>query len=411
MALSRLKRLERRNYGLAGLALILGAILIFRAPESQAIKEESYARVFPDFDVERAQRIRIEVLGADAPEVLELARMDGQRWTLASHADHPVPDGREMRVLDAMRKLRTKGLVTTRSETFDQYADTKGWTRITVLDVQGTSMAEVDLGRVTDAWPERFIRVGEGEDARVLRALGLDGGGIEPDVATWIEPRLFPTLSADDVVRIDIRQPAHGRTITLVRRGADPIDVELENVPPVDPEDPDKVWWLASPPEQAGDAETDRVENLIRSFTGARVSDIAGGHASAEERERYGLDAPDAVVTARVRTGNTLARHELTLGAPTDASDTRYAQRGGSSFVYALKDYTLAPFRKAPDEFLPEEEAPPEAPGPGPLMGPDGIDAPDEGAEGEGDAPPALPPVAPPPIPVPPEDPDSPGGG
>ncbi len=394
---SKLRTLERRNMVLVGLIVLFTLVLFLRPDATQAIRESNYPLLFPKFKKEDARRItlsRVEVTGKTTGRV-ELATRETGEWVVVTSAGYPVRPGVQERLLDGIASVRSKGTVTIRKETFDGYAGPTGWTEVEVFGASNAPMARFAIGKYAD-YPELFVRMGEGDDAKIVKSYKLTADMASPEASAWIDQNLWAGLLTENVIRIDVKQRDHKRTISIAKRGESPADVELD-VPEKDAENPDKIYWMVAPEE--GDTKTPVVEDLIRTFTGARIKDVISGSTTSQDDETYGFKDPETEVTVWYKVGDKVERYGLTVGRRAkDDEKAYYMRRSGSTHVFTGHSYALGTFSKAPDEFLDKPDEPEDAGGSpdGDAAGdPDGgaMGDPDGGAagdpDGDGDKPPA----------------------
>lgn len=343
---SHLRSLERRTLIFGGLAVLLGAALWLMPEASTSVKKESLPLAFPDFDKSVVKRI--ELTRGESKLVIEQGK--GQAWHLTSHFRYPLatpPD----RLLDAITSARIVSDVTRRQATFDRYAGGKGWTEVTTIDNRGQATARFAIGRYK--YPETFVRLGEGEDARVVKATSVSQTVASLESRMWIETRMWPALSASNMVRIDVEQRRDNRTISIARRGESAADVGMA-VPEKD-EKGEKLYWMATPLQ--GDAKKLAVEDLAREFTGMLIQDVVAGSLSEEEKAKYGFDDPELVATLFHKVDDDVTKYELIVGKRVPGSDRWWVRRGNEAWVFLVDASSgVSRMRQPPEEFLPKKE-------------------------------------------------------
>lgn len=383
---SKLKTLTRRNLVFFVLALVLGAWVLLRPEPVTSARKESLPHVFEGFAQDDVRRIELAVAakGEEPAKRLVVEMADADTWRLASHYLYPIQSGAD-RLLDGIAGARLRAVVTERQETFDTYAGDKGWIDVTLVDSRGRTLASFGLGRYQ--YPDTFVRLGAGEDARIVKATGVVPNMASLDPKSWIDTRVWPDLSSTKMIRIDVEQRRDKRTITIVKRGESAADLEM-GAPEKDP-DGKLEYWVASPIE--GDGNKIAVEDLAREFTGMLIEDIVAGPLTADEEQTYGFDDPELVVTFFHKEGEKVTKHKLTVGRKAEDEELWYVRRGGAAWVFAVSAGTgINRMRQAPEEFI---EAPPsDGEGDGDAAGdPDGaaVGDPDGVASGspDGDAP------------------------
>ncbi len=394
---SKLKTLQKRNLIFAALIVVLGVVVVLRGNPTVSAKKESLPKVFPEFNPDDARMVEISVApkGDQPGRKLALQLDAGGRWVMESHYRYPLQAGAS-RLLDAISRARRSALVTSRVDTFDQYAGNEGWTDVTVLDSQGRAMVRFGLGNYQ--YPETFLRVSSGGQEQIIKASNIVPNVAATDVKSWIDTRIWPNLSASKMIRIDVEQKEDNRTITIVKRGESAADIEM-GAPEAD-EAKEKIYWMASPEE--ADAKRIAVEDLAREFTGMLIEDIASGTMTAADQEKFGLKDPQVVVTFVQKDGEKVTKNTLRVGDADESGDNRYVQRSDAQWVFKVRSASLSRIRQNPEEFIDKPEPPKDEGGEGEKDGaagsPDGNGKDASGDPDGGDLP-AIPP------PLPPEDP------
>ncbi len=342
---SRLRTLTRRNLILLGCVVVLGVILAVRPDVTASIDRDDLPEVFPGFASDQVRRIDLSRQGPDGPEALRLElAAGGNAWELASHFRYPTQAGAQ-RLLDAIAAARSRGDVTRREETFDRYAGENGWTEVKLTDVQGRESLAFAIGKY--AYPETFLRVGSGPDARVVKALNITPGVARTEARAWVETRLWPELSSSNAVRIDVEQRPDQRTISLVK--VDAKDAKKDGAKDGSKGAAAGGWRMESP--TPGEGKTIAVEDLLRQFTGILLEDIVAGDATGDVRKTFGLHEPELVVTLHHKTGAKVDQHVLLVGGKVDGKDQWYVQRQGARWVFTVGASSLSRMRQMPDTF------------------------------------------------------------
>ncbi|MDJ0973388.1 MAG: ribosomal protein L7/L12 [Planctomycetota bacterium] len=358
---SRLKSLERRNVAFAVLSVALLLVLVLSPARTSGVNEESLEKVFPGFKADQARVIKLYQAGPSdnepASELVLTMKPNGQ-WVVSTQSGYPIVTGREERLLSGLETMRIRKLITTRQETFEEYAGPSGWLDIEVLAAGGKELAKLSLGN-TARYPDLFTRVGEGEDARILQTINITRDMAAVQVDRWVEPRLFKTVLGEDVIRVEIEQPAFSRKAVLARKGESKKHVGA-TVPAKDEGDDAETWVLLEP--KITDAHSDKVQDLVRSFSGLRFARIAAANVTQATEATFGFDEPDAIVRVRQRNvRDEVTNFRLVVGAKTEDGKMQYVQVDGLPWVYEVAPYQLADFRRDTEAY---EVKPPEAPAP-----------------------------------------------
>ena len=352
--MTRLKSLERRTMIFAGLLVVLTLVLFLQPSRTTTVASTDLPLVFPDFPKAEARRIELsKPLAEDGAKKLTLDLKQGGNWVLASNSNYPATAGRAERLLDAIASARRRSVVTRRQDTFEKYAGTDGWTEVSVQDGRGRPLAEFGIGRY-ERYPDIFLRVQMDGEPRIIKAVHLTTDLARIDSSSWIETRMWPELTASNVIRVDLEQVQDDRTIVLARRGESPADVELDV--PEKGEGEDDIWWMTKPEE--ADAKKLEVEDLTRSFTGMLIEDVVAGSLTDETRKEYGFDTPELVVTIFHKEGEKVGKYTLTVGGKIgEDGASSYAQRKGATWVFKIRGgNSLSRFRQEPAEFRPAPE-------------------------------------------------------
>ncbi|MDJ0521079.1 MAG: DUF4340 domain-containing protein [Planctomycetota bacterium] len=350
---SHLRSLERRTLVFGVLAVVLGAALWLMPEASTSVKKESLPLAFPDFDRDVVKRIELRRGKRD----LVMEEGANGAWQLASHFRYAMatpPD----RLLDAIASARITSEITRRKDTFDKYAGGDGWIDVVTIDNRGQETARFGIGRYK--YPETFVRLGEGDEARIVKATSVSRTVASLEERMWIETRMWPALSAKNMIRIDVEQRRDKRTISLIRRGESPVDVEMA-VPEKD-EKGEKVYWMAAP--QQADAKTLAVEDLGREFTGMLIREVVAGSLGSKEKAEFGFDDPEIVATLYHKVNDVVTKHVLTVGKRVPGADRWWVRRGNESWVFLVEAGSgVSRMRQGPEEFLPQKEEEPKKDG------------------------------------------------
>ena len=424
--MTKVDRLKRRNLILGGLSVALVLFLVFRPAETSAVKKEALPALFPALKLEDVRQIQIKrassagtaALQATAnPDDVVISRDGESGWTLASSNGYPASREKVVAFLESLMGAKRKGLVTTREETFKDYANDDGWIVVDVQGVGGKSLAAFSLGK-SARWSEPYVKVEEGGAEVVVNAWNLASDKVRLTLDAWAEVALWPGLTLPDVREITVFQREEKGTLSFVR--------EERTVPPAEEgQEPTKEsgWAMRAP--EAKDAEKYKVDNLARAFTGMRIQGVAGRAAGEAADEEFGLrlSAYRVVVKgAPPAEGGEAPIHQIKIGKQVPStegdeapSDAWYLRRGSEDWVFVVSGASVADFREPAESYVPHTEAsgteaseteepgsvenspPPDEAAPG-----DGTGSPDGSPDGDADPDAPLPPVAPP---VPPDDP------
>ncbi len=348
--MSRDRNLVIVNVALGGVVLILGLVLALRGDPVTAVNRDDLPRLYEDFPKDSIRRIELTKPTADGKDVLRLELRGQGRWELTSHYDYPTRAGAQ-RLLDAIADVRLRGEVTQRKETFEQYAGEHGWTEIKLTDVQGRELLAFGLGKYT--YPETFLRVGGEGQERIVRALNISPGVARTDLGSWIETRLWPELTDQNAVKIEIEQRRDKRTLTFEKRDVPVEPAEGEDGKDAKAKDPktESVWFMTSPKEEK--AKKLALEDLLREFTGMRLEEIAAGATTAATNPTQGFDDPELIATFHHKDDQgKVHKAVLTVGKRVEGSESWYVQRAGARWVFVVSGTSVSRMRQLPGEFL-----------------------------------------------------------
>ena len=350
---SHLRSLERRTLTFGILAVVFGAALWLLPEASTSVKKESLPLAFPGFEKDAVKRVEIN----RGQERVILEAGSGGAWNLASHFRYPLsapPD----RLLDAIASARITSEVTRRSETFDKYAGGTGWIEVAAVDNRGRESVRLRVGRYK--YPETFLLLGTGKEERVVKATSISETVASLQTRMWIETRMWPDLTAVNMVRIDVEQRVDKRTITIARRGESPADIEMV-VPEKDPKG-EKIYWMSSP--RQADARKLAVDDLAREFTGMLIEEVVADSVGEAEKVKYGFDEPELVATFYSKAGEQVTKHKLTVGKRVEGKEKWYVRRDDQSWVFVVDGSSgVSRMRQSPEEFLPKAEEEPKKDG------------------------------------------------
>jgi hypothetical protein len=375
----KLQSLRRRTVVLGVLAAGLLALVILRPAETSSVRKEDLPRLLAKFHDQVTSATSVEITrtpppkDATQPETaavppagksVTLERKETGAWVLASAFDHPTRNGAVDRLLDALGNAKRQQQVTQREETFDKYEDPTGWIRVVVKDSGGKTLADVSIGKYGN-YPEVYVLTDDGGTKRIVRAVDLDRQVASVENEDWIEPNLWPMLSQDSIARIDVEQKKDKRTLSFVKtspeeapkkEGEKPGEKQGEKPG----EKPAQMWKMVSPKE--GEARKDDVDDLVRSFTGLRVTDVVAGASTPDNEKTLGFDDPELVITATgtkpEKAGEAPKVYTLVVGKKTADDKGWNVRRQGESWTYTVSSNAIDPFRKDPDSFLPKPAEP-----------------------------------------------------
>lgn len=338
MATSQIRRLQKRVAVFAGVAVVLAVWLVLRPDPSSGTTDQSLPLLLPNFDGEAVRKIviaRVDPEDPEAGEQLTLLRRGAKDWVLSDRFDHPVLSASIERLFEELGGARDRGLATDRADTFDRYRPSTGWKTLRLEDGSGKLIASVDMGRVERG--DLFTRVDQGGTTRVHRVSGLRPALAPTEAVSWIDTQMWPgNLEAKTMVRLDLDRRAQpgGELVRLVKRGLPESRIQLV-VPPTDPEDEKKVWYLLAP-DPPGDADTFEVEDLARGFAGLLIADVVGRSTTPDQEAAFGFDKPTTIATFYADVGEQVVPHTLTIGAKHAEKDAWYARVEGRGFQYLV---------------------------------------------------------------------------
>ena len=401
--MDRAQSLVRRNLVFAAAACVLLAVVILRPSTSASVRStDDFPSAFPGFEPGKAKAISVERTvkkdGKDVKETIRLVAASADAWTIESSHGYPAQTIRVKTFLDSIRSTRAKAEPTSVAAKFPQFAGDGGFTEVRVTGDAGAPLASFGIGKsgAGGAWSDVYLRIDSpGGGGRIVTSVGFDTSGNRTEVASWVDPKLFPTLSAAMVAEMELYQPSKSRRIELVRgkKGE---------------KDTDDPWDMTKP--EAGKAVPNNVMGLVRAFVELALGDVVDAATGSAADAKYGFDNPDVVATARGHAPKEElegASWKLIVGKKAEGKDVDrwYVRRGVNGkdepFVFTVSDWALRDFRGEPSQWLEKKPEPPPSPPVPPAPAPVPAPVPGMGAEpamGAAPVPPAVPPV---PSPVP----------
>jgi hypothetical protein len=413
--MDRATNLVRRNVVFAGVAAAALAVLLLRPAPSAAVPT-TFPKAFRDFDSAKVRAIEVSRVakrdGKDVPESIRLVQRGADDWVVESAGGYPARLASVKRFLDSLSSIEVRNEPTSNPEKFAQYAGSDGFTEVRIEEDGGRVRLSfaVGAGNAEGSWQDRYLRIDDlalgappaavapgapvpPAKGRIVVAHGGELSDVRPDLTSWVETRLWPSLSEGDVLTLAVEQRSKDRTMAFARGTKGEKDTE----------DP----WTMTKPEE-GKTHADRVKNLLRAFTNLSLSKVVGRHGGAAEDATYGFDKPELVLTAEGRPPPAPRSGEkpppptwsVTIGKKSDAKDVDgwFARRSTNGkpddFVVLVPDYALGEMRAEPSSFLDKPE-PPAPPKDGDKKDGDKPKEGDAAKPGGASPPPATPPVPP----------------
>jgi hypothetical protein len=136
-----------------------------------------------------------------------------------------------------------------------------------------------------------------------------------PQVET---PRLFPNLTAEQIIRLEVVDLIADLTVTFARED-------------------DGRWYQTVPTRTAVISVT--MENHSRNL--ANLTSRRVLPPDANPPEAYGLDAPDYEIVIVSQREDQVIRQRLLIGSPTATGDAYYTQKPGDGRVYLIAAFSL----------------------------------------------------------------------
>ncbi len=307
--------------------------------------------LFPEFDVDRAERIEIsETLpaapvapgGAPAEKktssiVLAKTGMN-KEWVVATVGDYPA---KPEKVADALAKIasfRHGKVYSSNPESHAKLGVDEGAKRVRVFGSSDALVADFFVGKSGHGQRTTFIRRGDSNDVLLVN------DPLAPVYATfknnWFDNLLVPA-DVKKVKSCEVSWPEGG--LTLVRKA-------------------DKDWDVTAP--EAYKAKWNLAESFVRTLTNLRFDDVV--KATADET---GFDKP---LLHAILTLDDGSKHEITAGAKVKDAETKvYLKKAGSEFVFTGVGAVLEAIpkrveglREVPEIYGPPLPPPPAPPGP-----------------------------------------------
>jgi hypothetical protein len=419
--MDRGKSLVRRNL-VFGAAACVGLLVVVLRPTPGVAVQTTFPKVFPGFEPVKARAIEItrkaKKDGQDVVESMRLEQNATDSWVVQTTANYPVRLATVKRFLDAVASAEEKNEPTSNPEKFPTFAGSEGFTEVRVSGEAGL-LVSFGLGRgnAEGSWSDHYLRVddvklgvaapseaGKPPKARIVVAHAGDLGDVKPEVSSWVETRLFPSLVEGDVQAVAVEQKTKDVTLAFVRGAKGEKDAE----------DP---WTMTKP--ESGKAVPDRIHNLVATVVGLSLSKVVGALKPGDEA-KYGFDKPEIVVTASGRPApkptDAPPTWGVIVGKKSDVKDlegwfVRRAVNGVvEGYVLLVADYALGELRSEPSSYLEKKPEPPAPTPPAPAM--DGEPAmgaePAMQPEPGTPTPPAMEGAPPAPSPAPPPPPETP---
>ncbi len=392
--MTQVERLARRNVVLGVLAALLLVFVVLRPSPTSAVGEKAWPALFPKLKLDDVRTIEIarepkpasslvkgepekkdpEKKDQDGPKEVRIERVEGDAWTIPTNHDFPASPDRVRSFLEDVQKARLKKVVTERPDTFDDYAATTGWTRIQILDAKGETLADLELGKAA-GWPDSFVRIKVDGKPRIVRAYNLSPDHSRVTLDAWVDDQLWPGLSVTDVNQVELFQTEEKNALSFARKtkpsepaGAgdekegDEKKGDEKGAPKKNPSEDG--WVMRAPKEQ--DAETYKVENLVRTVAGMHFEDVVDRGSDSATLAKYGLDTPAYRVVLHLAPkpgakkpsdGEGETKSLVVGGRKMDSDGSKvkgwYVRRGDDDWIFEVADASMHDLRSMPDAFLP----------------------------------------------------------
>lgn len=197
---------------LAVLVPIAGGVWFLQrpAPVSTSADARIGQRVADPAAIANASRVRLKTGG----KTLELARGEGERWTLEGTPSLPADTSRLNRLATDLVSPKIERLVSAKPEKIATYELDNS--SITLLDAAGKTLLDLDLGKTPDGGG-RIIRY-EDEPKAYLARLNVS---LDTDEASWRDTTLVAGLKAEDIASVSIGFPDSPVPVVVSREKAD----------------------------------------------------------------------------------------------------------------------------------------------------------------------------------------------
>lgn len=331
------------------LALLIVQILLVAGMAVGREEPKSQAPVELFADLTPANVTKIEIEGPKGVEKAETAKVvlekKGTEWVAASAEGYPAKADKIEELLDKVKKLKSSGVVATKSTFFPklEVADDK-YQRFVKITEDGKERSFY-LGS-TPGFKKIHLRV-SGEN-QAYAVAGITAWEVGTKATDWVDKNLV-NFEEDDVWSVTITND-HG-TVQL--------DKDVSS----------KQWALVGETEPTAKSVAD---DMIRRARSVPMTGIAGRGPKPE----YGLDKPIATVSLVTGT-STIAgigpksTQTVTLKFGATVDDNVYASASNSDFVVKVAKWATSPLvNKGKKELLSKEE---KKPAPNPAAMPPGM--------------------------------------
>lgn len=280
--------------------IVLSVVVFWPRPSTAGQREP----VFPDLDPGDVTALTIE--GAEG-QVIELERVTGD-WVLPEADQYPAKGDAVDALLEKLTSLTTGRLVTSSDVSHRrlQVAADEFVRRIAFKMSDGTKET-IYLGSSPQYSSMHFRLEGQSETYLTSELTTWD---VNPATSNWIDTS-YQTVAQEDVTKMTLEN-AQGTFVF---------------------EKEEDTWQMVEPSAAEGDESSAGEETLdqaqVRSVLGRAASMTMKKPLGKEEREAYGLDDPNAVVTLETADETVTLR----VGAE-DADDASYVVKSSESQYY-----------------------------------------------------------------------------
>lgn len=319
--------MSKRNQILAGilLAQVLLAVFVLWPRSAPA---SAGAPLFADFKASDVTSLKI----SDRDQhVVELKRV-GSDWVLAAADDFPADASKVTPILDKIAAIKTNRLVTRTSDSHKRLqVAADDFLRKVEFTLAGGAVHTLFIGSAPGA---RATHVRADQQNEVFLASDLSSYEVGAQESSWIKTT-YVSITQTDMIGLTVAN------ITGTLQFS---------------KDVSGTWTLAGLPAGAA-LDTGAVSSLVSQAANVTLLEPLG----KQNKPEYGLDKPQATVTARVKSGDQpVTTLTLTIGAKDTADNSYYVKSSASEYIVKVSEYSVRDFiaKTAPDFVQPPSPAP-----------------------------------------------------
>ena len=287
---------------LVGILIVLGLLVFilenpFGKSEEQKKVEEAKL-LFPFFN--KADVAKIEIIAAFGLTTTTLVKQNNQ-WLVESMDNYPADQTAVEELLDKVTEMKTVQRASSNPEKQSVFQVDSSGVEAKLTDGGGNLLAHLFAGKTTPEIFNSYVRAADSNDVYIVK--GHLKSTFDKGYRSWRDRTIFAFLK-EDVTHLTIRSTEEEIELQIDAAGA---------------------WQMLKPVTSAADGTA--VETITDLMSSLETDDFA----ELKDLSEYGLDAPQASITAMLKDGST---RTLLIGG--EESGSHYVKRLDKAQIFEL---------------------------------------------------------------------------